>query len=316
MPQASFNETIFYNRENSSLEGERVFNSNFKEKTYGTVLGRIAVKTVFSRKWFSSLYGLAQRSKHSRKKIYSMIEKYNINTDEVEFPVSSYRSLNDFFTRKLKPEARPICKEPEILISPCDSRLKVIKIDSEDQLTVKGKRYYYYELVNDKELISKYLGGICLIFRLVPADYHRFCYVDDGEHATVVPIKGCYHASAPESLISRYFPPHHKNYREYCILRTKDFGEIIQIEVGAMTVGTIKQNYPKGGTFKKGEEKGYFEYGGSTIILLFKPDTVKIDDDIQYYSGQGIETLVRYGSPIGAKLKSPDVTYYTGQPVS
>ncbi len=288
-----------YNRERSIIEEELIYSKELKEKLYGTFLGRIAINLIFKRKLFNKLYGMFQRGQKSRHRINNLIKKYQINIEEIEQPISSYLTLNDFFIRKLKPTARPINKDAKSLISTADSRLLVGCIENEIQLMVKGKNYYYFELINNKELIRNYYNGLCLIFRLVPSDYHRFCYIDNGNQGPIITIKGDYHASAPQPLINKYFPLYHLNYREYCILYTEQFGEVIQIEVGAMTVGKIIQNKRYGGYFQKGEEKGYFEYGGSTIILLFKPNTIIIDEDIQFYSQKGIETLVKVGSHIG-----------------
>ncbi|HEX3048967.1 MAG TPA: phosphatidylserine decarboxylase [Bacillota bacterium] len=294
-------ETVIFNREKSLLEKELVFNQRLKEKYYGNPWGRVITNLYLKRKCFTKRYGFRQRTPKSKTQIPAFIEQYQINTEEIELPVSEYCNFNEFFTRRLKPSARPVHPEPGALISPADSRLLVTGISAEVQLRVKGREYGFAELIQERELIKNYMNGVCLVLRLIPADYHRFCYLDDGYHGPIVSIKGHYHASAPKPLITQHFPLYHRNYREYCVLHTKRFGAVIQIEVGAMTVGKIVQNKRLGGEFHKGEEKGCFEYGASTIILLFEPNTIVIDQDIQSYSQQGIETLVKYGSHIGYK---------------
>jgi phosphatidylserine decarboxylase len=297
-------ETVeIYNRESGKPEKEEVFSWRFKKIFYGTGFGRIFMRIFFKRKFASRLFCYFQNK--NMKKINEFIEKYGIRTDEFELPVDSFKDFNDFFTRKLKAGARPISKRSDILISPADARLRVFPIKGHMQITVKGRKYGYDTLIGNPALMKDFENGLCLIFRLVPGDYHRYCYPDEGVHDAITRINGHLHVSSPQTLVTRHFPLYHDNYREYCILNTRNFGAILQIEVGAMTVGRIKQHKMGGGAFLKGEEKGYFEYGGSTILLVIKPLTVTIDEDIMRYSRQGIETMVRYGSGIGAKCGKP-----------
>jgi phosphatidylserine decarboxylase len=164
---------------------------------------------------------------------------------------------------------------------------------------VKARSFTIAQLVGDDEIAAGYFGGLCLIFRLAPVDYHRFGYVDDCEQSPVKTINGFYRSVHPLSLqmMKAVFT---ENRREYCVLKTANFGEVVHIDVGATGVGRIVQRHPDGGRFTKGDEKGYFEFGGSTVILLLKPGAAKIDDDVAEYSGRGIETIVRYGEKIGA----------------
>ena len=168
---------------------------------------------------------------------------------------------------------------------------------------MKGVHFSLEELVADRVITKPYDGGTCMVFRLAPMDYHRFCYLDDGSHGPVTHIRGNLHSVNPMAL-RQNVKVFQKNYREYCILSTHNFGEVIQIEVGALLVGKIHQHLRHGGQFFRGQEKGYFSFGGSTIIMILKPFIATVDEDISEYSRKGIETLVTYRSPIGKKLHS------------
>ncbi|MBI3759968.1 MAG: phosphatidylserine decarboxylase [Deltaproteobacteria bacterium] len=201
--------------------------------------------------------------------------------------------------RKLKPEARPIDREPAHLISLADSRLIAYEIKHETILPVKGRALTVRELLR-AALAAQYHDGLCLIFRLAPVDYHRFCYVDDGEQSPVKVINGYYRSVNPLA-IWKQLPVFSENQREYCVLKTHNFGDVVQVDVGATSVGRIVQRQRQGGPCQRGAEKGYFEFGGSTSILLFKAGVVQLDDDIAEYSAKGIETIVRLGERLGAR---------------
>jgi phosphatidylserine decarboxylase len=172
-------------------------------------------------------------------------------------------------------------------------------VEGETIVPIKGLRFPLAQLLADGALESRYRGGLCLVFRLAPMDYHRFCYVDDGEHGPVRRIPGYYHSVHPLALRAG-IPALATNYRELTVLETRNFGSVVHIDVGALGVGKIVQHRAGGGPFQRGEEKGYFEWGASTTLLLLQTP-VCIDDDIMHYSRQGIETRVRYGSRIGRR---------------
>src|SRR5262249_7887165 len=185
-----------------------------------------------------------------------------------------------------------------------DCRFSAYPIREDTIYPVKARSFTVAQLVGDEEIAARYVGGLCLIFRLAPVDYHRFGYVDDCEQSPVEVINGFYRSVHPLSLrkMKAVFT---ENQREFCVLKTANFGEVIHIDVGATGVGRIVQNHPDGGIFARGEEKGYFEFGGSTVILLLKPGAATIDEEIAEYSGRGIGTIVRSGERIGTKLGPP-----------
>ena len=142
--------------------------------------------------------------------------------------------------------------------------------------------------------LNEYSGGKCLVYRLCVEDYHRYCFIDDGTLLEKRTIKGKFHTVSP---LSKDYKIYKENYREINILSTKHFGEVIHIEVGALLIGKIVNR--DAAVFEKGEEKGFFEPGGSTIVQLFKKDVVKMDDDLMRMSADHIETKVLYGEGVG-----------------
>jgi phosphatidylserine decarboxylase len=294
---------LLYNRRTGALEEETVFEKAVMEFFYGSRLGFWLSEALLKHRWATELYARTQHSPSSLAKIKTFIENNKINTDELEQSVSSFKTFNEFFIRKLKPEARPIDLAPQALISIADCRLAVYEIKKETVYPVKAKPFTLAELLDnviDVDLQKKFYGGRCLIFRLAPVDYHRFGFVDDCEQTPVQVINGFYRSVHPLSL-RRMKAVFTENRRECCVLNTNNFGEVIQIDVGATGVGRIVQLHPAGGVFRRGEEKGYFEFGGSTVILLFQPGVAQMDDDIAKYAADGIETIVRYGERIGRK---------------
>ncbi|HVN56968.1 MAG TPA: phosphatidylserine decarboxylase [Bacteroidales bacterium] len=287
-----------YNRRSKSIEFENTYKIDGLTFIYGTKFGKALIGSIINKRKISTLYGQLVKSKKSASKISRFVEHYSINTDEIDRPLDSFTSFNDFFIRKLKDGLRPVDYNPLHLISPADSRLIVFDLSNSMDLPVKGYWYSLKELVKDKKLVKDYSDGLCFIYRLAPSDYHRYCYIDDGSQEKVKRLRGVLNSvhpvalSATRSLIAR-------NYRELTILHTDNFGDVLQLEVGALLVGKIIQHHKQEYNFKRGEEKGYFEFGGSTIVQLFKKGIVIPDGDIMENSSKKIEVLVRMGEKVG-----------------
>ena len=262
---------------------------------YRTVLGRIFLK-VLTRPGISKTCGLIMDSKISKIAIKPFINKNNI--DITEYEDREYLSYNDFFTRKIKKDHRHINNGKNSLIAPCDSKMTAYKIDDNSYFSIKGSYYTISELLKNEELAEKYKGGHCLIFRLSVDDYHRYCYIDDGYHSKNIYIKGVLHTVRPIAL--EKYNIYKENAREYTVLQTANFGDVTQVEIGALMIGRIK-NLHDNYQFSKGEEKGMFEFGGSTIALLFEKDKVVIDEEILHNTRHGYETVVKLGMKIGSK---------------
>ena len=291
-----------YNRESKSYEIEKVLGENYIKWTYESPIGKSFLNIFLKRKLFSKLYGFFCDSKRSVKKIDNIINEYNINMNESIKQSKDFKNFNDFFTRKLHPSARPFSQNCNDFISPGDGRLLAFEnIDLENIVQVKGFTYSLKELINDDSIADKYQNGTCLILRLCPVDYHRFHFVDNGTISSNNKIKGNYYSVNPIALsgIKKLFC---KNKREWSILNSDNFGDILYIEVGATCVGTIKQTYSPNTKVLKGSEKGYFIFGGSTVILFLEKNKIKIDSDILSETKKNIETKVKMGETIGIKL--------------
>ncbi len=293
-----------YNRQRGCIEEEKVFERNFMDLFYGTVIGRLITGALLSRTCISKGYGWLQKRPRTVRHILPFVEEFNIDTDEIEKPLGHYKNFNEFFKRRLKPDARPVNMTEDALISPADGRLITYTVRDDLIIPVKGTRFTISELLGGEEDTKPWKNGTCIKIRLAPYDYHRFCYIDNGSHGPVVPIRGRLHSVSPLAL-RHGLKILQANKREFAVLSTENFGRVVHIDVGAMAVGSIHQHLRNGGKFSRGDEKGYFEFGGSTIILLFAPGIVMMDEDIRNYSHKGIETLVRYGSKIGQRTGRP-----------
>lgn len=271
--------------------------ARFLKKLYGSAFGRFWLKPLTAR-WVSRLGGWYMSRRISCSMIKSFVKNHNIDMSQFE-PVK-YRCYNEFFTRKIVPGARVVDMTPDHLISPCDCKLTVLPVTKEGRMTLKLTDYTVESLLRDEKLAAMYEGGQVLIFRLAVDDYHRYCYMADGQKEENVRIQGVFHTVNP--IANDYFPIYKENTREYTVLHTKEFGDMVVMEVGALMVGKIVNHHGKA-QVQRGQEKGYFQFGGSTIVVLLKKDAAILDPDILENSAEGIETVVRFGEKIGVAAK-------------
>lgn len=260
---------------------------------YNTRLGRIFLKLIFINSFVSKVVGWFMDTKLSCVMIKKFIKSNNIDMSEYED--KKYTSFNDFFTRKVKAEKRVFDDNKNSLSSPCDSYVTHYKITDDLLFNVKNSLYSLSSILDDDKLAKKYANGDLIIFRLTPSNYHRYHYFDDGKMLYNKKIKGKFHTVNP--IVYDKYEVFKENTREYSVLKTKRFGKVIYMQVGALLVGKIN-NYNKK-SFKMKEEAGYFSYGGSTCILIFEKDTIKIDRNILNKSKKNIEVNVKYGEKIG-----------------
>lgn len=263
------------------------------EWMYGTPAGRLLVRLMI-RPWVSRAAGWLLDQRVSALAVAPFIRKNHISM--ADFEVRKFRSFNDFFTRRLKPGRRPIDRESSHLIAPCDSKLTAYPIESDSRFWVKGTEYTLGGLLQNEALARRFLGGTLLLFRLTVGDYHHYIYPDDGYIGKSTRIQGVYHTVNPAAA-SR-FPIYRENTREYALLESAHFGPMLQMEVGAAMVGRIV-NAPGDVPVVRGEEKGRFEFGGSTILLLLQKDAVIVDADILQNTREDAETIVQLGQRIG-----------------
>ena len=271
---------------------------NFLKGLYGTVLGRKFLKILINPT-ISKLGGAVLSTKMSSLLVKPFIKANNI--DMSDYTERAYASFNDFFTRDLKPGKRFINRDKEVLISPSDGRVSVYEIDDNMTFNIKDSYYTIESLTHSKKAANYYKGGTCVIIRLCVDNYHRYCYIDNGYKTTNKFIEGVLHTVNP--VACEYYDIYKENSRECSLLHTENFGKVMQIEVGALMVGKIV-NYDQVACIHRGDEKGKFEFGGSTIVLLFKKDTVDIDDDLIENTKNGYETAVKMGERIGKQIFS------------
>lgn len=260
---------------------------------YGTASGRLLVGFLV-KPWVSRTAGWLMDTRISSLAIEPFKTKNHIRMDD--FVERRFRSFNDFFTRPLKPGARPVDADPSHLISPCDSKLSVYTIGEGTRFPVKGTEYTMAELVKDDALAKKFDGGTLLLFRLTVGDYHRYAWIDDGFAGKSTRIPGVYHTVNPAAA-SR-LPVYKENTREYTLLESTSFGTVLQMEVGATMVGRIV-NAPGEKNVTRGQEKGKFEFGGSTVIVCLQKGAAQLDEDLLRNTAEDVETVVKLGMKIG-----------------
>ncbi|AGL90357.1 Phosphatidylserine decarboxylase [Candidatus Phytoplasma australiense] len=264
--------------------------TNLDKNFFKRILLKILITKPIS--WLFTLYWKTPWSCSYANKIIQRHQIVLKNFEKQEF--SCY---NDFFTRKYK----QISFDTNIFsfISPCESKLSIYPIKENFFYQIKNTNYSLVDLLQNKELATEYQNGYLLVFRLEPQDYHRYLFVDQGFFVNKTKkIKGKLHTVNP--IAFENFDVFKENTREYSILQTKNFGKIVQMEVGALLVGKIKNHLCK--NFQKGEEKGYFECGGSTIVILVKKNTVLFDPRILENTKKNYETQIKIGETIGKKI--------------
>ena len=262
---------------------------------YGKPLGRLVLKPLLAPT-VSKLAGKLLDSKLSKPLIKSFVKNNDI--DLSQYRSAEYTNFNDFFSRHIKPEARPVDMDPSHLISPADSKLLVLPITPDARFTIKHTPYTVSSLLKNNILARRFSGGQLLIFRLSVEDYHRYHYPVSGHRDPFVHIPGKFHTVNP--IANDHYPIYKENTREYCVIHSQEFGDLVMMEVGALLVGKIV-NHRGCKKVRRGQEKGFFQYGGSTVVVLLKKDAAVIDPDILENSAKGIETIVKYGEKIGQK---------------
>lgn len=255
-------------------------------------------------KWpfFSAFYGYLQKRRFSAKKIHPFIKNFDVDASEFLDPVSTFRSFNDFFIRRLKPEVRPFPTKDEIAVMPADARYYFYQnIAACEGFIIKGKKFNLEELLQSSALAQEYQQGSMVLARLCPSDYHRFHFPCDCLPGPTEKLAGTLYSVNPLA-IKKNIHIFTQNKRTLCKLQTPHFGQVLYIEVGATNVGSIQQTYVPNRGQKRGAEKGYFEFGGSSLILLFPPNTIQFDKDLLAATAQGLEIRCLMGQSMGKRL--------------
>lgn len=282
------------------LQGKKVSNITNQDKLlsflYTNIFGRMLLKPLIQPQ-VSKLAGRYLSSAHSKWLISKFIERNEIDMDIYE--ECDYSSFNDFFTRKIKPDCRPVPEDLDVLISPCDCLATVYPIQENTTFSIKNTEYTLRSLLRSPRLAKRFRGGYAYVLRLTVEDYHRYLYSVSGKQSKNYHIDGTFHTVNP--IANDYLPIYKENTREYTVIRSKEFGDVLQMEVGALLVGKIS-NHKQSTVVTRGEEKGFFEYGGSTIVVLTQKDRVTPRSDLLTNSKNGYETKVLQAHPLGILL--------------
>lgn len=278
------------------MGSKKTIQDRFLEMCYTHTVGRILLRPFISRP-FSEMMGWILDSRLSTC-IIPMYQKL-LKIDMSDVAEQKYESFNEFFTRTLVEGAREFCDESEGLPSPADGWATVVPINEQSRLRIKHTSYSVKDILHSKRLAKKYEGGIAIIVRLTVSDYHRYAYSVSGKKSINRRIDGLYHTVNP--IANDYEPIYKTNTREYTKIMSPLYGDVLQMEVGALCVGRIV-NYVGKAEVKSGDEKGRFEFGGSTVVLFLEKDRVNVREDLILASRQGEETKVRMGESLGTPI--------------
>lgn len=307
------NPIYYIDRQTGQIKQEKVYHEKTLKLVYGQNLMNRFFKLTFLPlltrfSLFSKFYGFLQKLPGSVKKIQPFIKSYKIKVSEFAQPVSHFRSFNDFFIRHLKPDARPIDSFPISAVIPADGRYYFFEnIDHCDGFLVKGKKFHLEELLGSEELAKEYKSGSMVMARLCPSDYHRFHFPIDCAPSEPTLINGYLYSVNPMAVKQniRIFS---QNKRTLTCLKSSLFDDVLFMEIGATCVGSIQQTYQPHQKYQKGQEKGYFEFGGSSLIILFKPGQIQFNQDLLDATHKGMEILCLIGQQMGLAINTNDNT--------
>lgn len=289
----------YVERASGEIKIEKVLGEKWLVWLYNNPVGKFSLNTLVKRKFISSFYGDMMDSPKSLKKIEPFVKTYNIDLNEAE--KQNFVSFNDFFIRKLKSDARKINIDSNVVVSPGDGKILAYSNLSNQDFIVKGYKFRLEDFLQNKSLARKYLNGSIVILRLCPTDYHRFHFPVSGNISQLTKINGDYYSVSPIA-VKKKIEIFCQNKREYLTINTQNFGDVIMSEVGATMVGSIIQTYESSDVLK-GEEKGYFKFGGSSVVLIFEKNKIRIDEDLLINTQNSLETEIKMGERIGVFIK-------------
>ncbi len=289
----------YFNRHTGVIETEQVYGEGFLRWAYGNPLGKLALAALIKRPLFSQWYGRRMSTPASAARIAPFITRYGLDPAEFADPADSYASFNAFFYRKLKPAARPVDADEASVVFPADGRhLGFERASDISSVFVKGQRFDLPALLGDAELAARYAHGTLVLSRLCPVDYHRFHFPVAGTPGETRTIEGPLFSVSPIAL-RQHLSYLWTNKRTLTHLETQRFGTVLLLEIGATCVGTIAQTFRANNPVAKGEEKGYFAFGGSSTLTLFEPGAIRLADDLREQSARQTELYARIGSRLG-----------------
>jgi phosphatidylserine decarboxylase len=289
----------YYDRASGVFMSERVYARAFLFWSYNTSLGQFTTNLLLRQRLMSRLYGWFHKQRWSRRRIQSFVQKMKVNVDDLVCPLDDFTDFNSFFTRDIDLSKRPINQDPRVCVAPTDGKVLAYPfVGIDTTFRVKRGIFNLRRFLQDDFLAKKYAGGSMVISRLCLPDYHHFHFPDSGIPSRAQSIRGKYYAVGPYALRT-LIPFYTENHRMMTLFNSDHFGQVTMIEVGAFTVGSIKQRYRDDEHVPKGARKGFFELGGSTVVLLFRRGAIQLDEDLCSKTQQDLETYVRLGESIG-----------------
>lgn len=291
-------EIKYFNRQKECVEVEKVYGENAIKWLYGSLLGRL-VAGLLTRPWLSKLYGRLQDTRWSQRKIRPFIEEFDIPMDE--FVDENYQSFNQFFIRKFKPGVRAFDERPTVMPAFCEARyFGHDQINENTTIPVKGHYLLAKDLVANEKWGAYFKEGPFLVARLCPVDYHCFHFPDSGKVLDTYRVPGILHSVNPVAL-EKQPDIFIANERQVSILETEHFGKLAYIEVGAICVGKIHQTYA-GPEFQRGDPKGHFLFGGSTVVVLGEKGRWSPCDDILQNTKHSQEVYIKLGQELARAI--------------
>ena len=288
----------YFNRYTGRVEREKVLGERALRWIYGTAAGRLSLHLLLKRAVASRVMGWLKDRPGSARCLPQFVQEYGIDTAEFARPLEDFRSFNDFFTRTLKPGARPVCADGAAAL-PADARHSGWQDAAEMRgAFVKGQRFDLPALLGSAELARKYEHGTVVLSRLCPVDYHRFHFAVAGTPEAPVRIPGPLASVSPYCL-RRNLAWLWTNKRELTVIHSDSLGDVLSLAVGATGVGAIFQTYTPGEHAHKAQEQGYFAFGGSTVMTFFLPGRIRLAQDILDNTANCLETYAHMGDVLG-----------------
>ncbi|MCC5834603.1 MAG: phosphatidylserine decarboxylase [Opitutales bacterium] len=292
----------FYNRYTGRIETEAIYGEKWLRWAYETKLGRLSLPALVARPWFSRWYGYWMSRPASTRNIVPFIEKYQLEPSEWETPGGGFRSFNDFFTRRLKPEARPLAEDPDAVVFPADGRhLGFTNAEDISGVFVKGQRWDLVQLLGDETEAERIREGVLVLSRLCPVDYHHFHFAAEGVPKAAYELFGPLYSVNPIAL-RRELAYLWRNYRRVTPIEHPRIGRYYQIEIGATNVGSIQSAFKPDVSVEKGAHKGWFEFGGSSTITIFPKGSVELAADLLDHSCVFTEIYAHMGDQMGVMV--------------
>ena len=289
----------YFNRSKGTVETERVYGENWLKLIYDNPFGKLLLWAAVKKSWFSRWYGWRMSQPASKARIRPFIRKYKLDEEEFDSDPEGFRSFNEFFSRKLKSDARPIEQENAVAVFPADGRhLGVQDLSANLGFYVKGQKFDLPKLFQSEELAGRFRKGSLIISRLCPVDYHRFHAPVSGKISEARLINGSLFSVNPIALRKR-LSVFWENKRYLCMIDSDYHGKVAQFIVGATCVGSATFTFSQNQRVKKGDELGYFSFGGSSVLTLFEKDRLRISEDVQQHSQANIETYAKMGEEMG-----------------